>query len=1019
MTAPAPAQAPWLRLRDIGMTPGAVATVLLLSLCGQIGYFGFLLILKALMDAMRASQNIDTYLGLIGVFVVTTILGDIYLFHRSTMLRVAADRFSMRLRAEALQGSIRNAVRVDVASGVTVLQDISVVQRFVTGPDLVGALDLIGAVLALAALFYIDSGFGWITVCGILAVIALAFVMKAATARPSALASQKLNQASSELTAEFSHADTMRGLGQLAASVFRWHRRYEAALDASDASHTRKHAIHEIEHLVTGAFVLALMVHGVVLVFEGTGTMGLVLCAFFGGYKAIAPFSGFVKFSDSWRTGLQAWGRLRTVLRQDGAPPAQPTVADAQAGLVLENLGFWPEGRATPVLQDIGLRLPPGSITMVQGRNGAGKSTLLRLVLGLLKPTSGHVLLHGQDTYFCDRERFGARIGYIPQDIQLLDASVRENIGRGPDAGLDDVVAAARAAGIHEMIGRLPQGYRTPCSRLSASQQRLIALARALYGAPGLLVLDEPEANLDGNFRRLLLAAVERVRLTGGIVLVVTHEPNEWAEAAHHALQLSPAGAWSLLELQPLEPVAAQPVPGPQRLALAVPARRTIRQLLDASVPGPPVSKVMRTALLTLSLTLVPFIGWATMTRMEQAVLASGQLVPEGRRKTVNLLEAGILHRLLVQEGSVVQAGQPLLQLDITQAEAEARHYRAVYWGGLAKLARLSAEQAEQRQLAFPAELQAEAAADPAIAIFLQAEQALFAARWAAFDGQTSVQERTIAQLQEQVAGARAQREGAGRQLMAVREQIAGYSRLLTQGYASRFTVLNLQQQEAGFVATIGQANAQEAQLREGIIQAQRQLEGLRLTRLSEIANDLQATEATTAAALQQLRSAQDILTRREVLAPEAGKVTNIQAFTPGASIQAGQPILDLVPAEDRLIVELQVLPTDIDQVGLGQRARIKLTSFRQNAPPLLPGHVIAIAPDVNTTGAGQPVYLVRVAFDSGALGLMPQHSVAAGMPAEAFLLGESRTPLGYFWEPVRGSARRPISPPMPKTSAE
>ncbi|SDE32256.1 HlyD family type I secretion periplasmic adaptor subunit [Belnapia rosea] len=431
-----------------------------------------------------------------------------------------------------------------------------------------------------------------------------------------------------------------------------------------------------------------------------------------------------------------------------------------------------------------------------------------------------------------------------------------------------------------------------------------------------------------------------------------------------------------------------------------------LRQQVGIIPQRPGLGHMLRLTALSCVLMLVPFIGWATMTRMEQAVAAGGLLVPEGRRKTVNLLEPGILRQMLVQEGSVVQAGQPLLRLDVTQAEATAIQARAAYWSGRARLARLAAEQAEQRQFTLPPDLEAEAAANPASAIFLQAERAFFAARWANFDGQTGVQERAITQLQEQVAGARAQREGAGRQLMAVREQIAGYNQLLTQGYASRFTVLNLQQQEAGFVATIGQANAQEAQLREGIIQAQRQLEGLRLTRLSEIANDLQATEATTAAALQQLRSAQDILTRREVLAPEAGKVTNIQAFTPGASIQAGQPILDLVPLNDRLVVEGQISPDDLEQVSVGQRVNIRLTPYKMRSVPMQHGRIVTVGSDAITREGSPPYILVRAEIDSDSLAQVPEVQPVAGMPAELYILGSPRTPISLVLAPVRNFIR-------------
>lgn len=433
----------------------------------------------------------------------------------------------------------------------------------------------------------------------------------------------------------------------------------------------------------------------------------------------------------------------------------------------------------------------------------------------------------------------------------------------------------------------------------------------------------------------------------------------------------------------------------------------SLQRQLELSIKSPPVGRVVRTSLLTLGLTLVPFLGWATMTTVERAVIASGQLVPEGRRKTVNLAEAGILRRLLVQEGTVVQAGQPLLQLDVTQAETIANQARATFWGGRARAARLRAEQTESRQIGFPADLLAAAAADPAIRVFVTAETALFEARWGSYDSQASVAERAITQLQEQVAGARAQREGATQQVRTIREQIAGYNRLLTQGYASRFTVLNLQQSEAGFVATIGQTTAQEAQLREAIIQSQQQLAGLRLTRLSEVANDLQTTETAIATAAQQLRAAQDILNRREVLAPEAGKVTNIQAFTPGASIQAGQPILDLVPLRDRLVVEGQVMPVDIEQVEIGQRVNVRLTSYRMRSVPLLHGQVTVVGADVQTSPSGDKFFTMRAEFDASSLESNPEVTPMAGMPTEIYVLGEKRTPLAYLVGPLLNSARR------------
>ncbi len=198
-------------------------------------------------------------------------------------------------------------------------------------------------------------------------------------------------------------------------------------------------------------------------------------------------------------------------------------------------------------------------------------------------------------------------------------------------------------------------------------------------------------------------------------------------------------------------------------------------------------------------------------------------------------------------------------------------------------------------------------------------------------------------------------------------------------------------------------------QLREAIAQAQRQLSAIRLNRLSEVATHTQATEAQAAAAAGQLRAAEDVLARREVLAPEDGKVTNIRAFTPGASIAAGEPILDLVPAHDRFVAEAQIQPTDIEQVAVGQRVNVRLSSYRMRSLPLVPGRVIQVAAGAQASPVnGAPFYAARAELDLDALGpAAPGLALSAGMPVEVYVLGERRTPFDYFWAPLRNSARR------------
>ena len=430
---------------------------------------------------------------------------------------------------------------------------------------------------------------------------------------------------------------------------------------------------------------------------------------------------------------------------------------------------------------------------------------------------------------------------------------------------------------------------------------------------------------------------------------------------------------------------------------------------LEAQHPLPSVRRIFAIAALTLVIGMGGFAFWGFATPIDRAVVAQGALVAEGRRKSVTLLEPGILRELVVQEGSRVQAGQVLLRLDVTQAQATADQARATYWGGLSRIARLRAEQRDERSLTMPPEVLDAAAASPAITALMDSESQLFRARWEAYDGAIAVQQRQIAQLQEQIRSYPDQRRAAQTQLAAVRARLSGLNELLRSGAASRFRILELQETEARLVGEIASLNNQEAAARQAITQAELQMVTIRLNRHQEVANEMQLAQGTMAQSQQALRAALDVLQRREVTAPEEGIVTDIRRFTPGSSIAAGDPILDLVPKDDRLVAEVRVTPTDIEQVMVGQRANIRLTAYRQRSTPLIPGEVIYVSADRQTDPQGNAFYLARVALDPEALQATGGLTLTAGMPTEAFLLGERRMAAAYLIAPIRDSMRRAL----------
>jgi ATP-binding cassette subfamily C protein len=538
-----------MRLRDFGVTPFVVLVACLLTLGTQLSGVAFILVIFHLNDGFVETRNTATLAGMALVFLGLVVLGGVFNAFRGAMLGAIAERMGIRLRAEAMQAAVRNAVRTDPGEAVTVLQDINTVEAFLRSPAPLVVLDILGAMVPLAMLFYLDVVFGLIGVAGITAAVLMGILLYVATRRLVREARRRLAESSTDLTGQLAHPDLVRGLGMLPATMLRWQPRYDAALTSLEHVRRRVSAIGGLDDLVLTFYEIALKAFACYLIFIQAGNLGLLMAVTFFGFMVVAPFSAVARSWQGWAFTLQAWRRLQEATQAYGAPPVRARDASAPPGLLIESLRFQPAGRPQPIIGDLTVRLPPGTVMTVEGPNGVGKSTLLRLMLGLMPPTAGRVLLDGQDSYHCDRATFGARVGYLPQDVQLLEGTVLHNIGRGPGAPADAVVDAARAAGAHDMIGRLPGGYQTPSgttSGLSAGQRRLIGLARALYGRPDLLVLDEPEVGLDGQARMAMRVAVKAMREHGAVVVVVTHEPDTWRDTADLRLLLSAGGGWKV-----------------------------------------------------------------------------------------------------------------------------------------------------------------------------------------------------------------------------------------------------------------------------------------------------------------------------------------------------------------------------------------------------------------------------------------------------------------------------------------
>jgi len=456
-------------------------------------------------------------------------------------------------------------------------------------------------------------------------------------------------------------------------------------------------------------------------------------------------------------------------------------------------------------------------------------------------------------------------------------------------------------------------------------------------------------------------------------------------------------------------PVAERPAPPPPAPVAPPPARRPpidlpFDPILDAKAPR------TRWPIIVGLVFMVGFFGgfmlWATTAPLAEAAIAPGVIKVEGTRRTLAHLEGGIVREILVRDGTRVEAGQVVMRLDDIQANATLDALRAQRFGLLAQDARLSAEAANAREVAFPPALTTagHARADEVMA----GQRALFEARQASLMSQVMVLETRVAQQEAVIVGAQGQLAASRRQLDLIRQEEVMRRGLVNQGLARLPELLALQRAVAGLDGQIVDLNGQIARAQGAIAEAQRGIEQVRSQRQQEVSAELREVAARLAETEERLRAAEDVAVRREITAPEPGTIVNLRHFTIGAAIRAGDPVMDLVPVRDRLIAEVNVQPFDIDVVYPGLQAEIRLPAFKQRLVPYLHGRVTFVAADVTTDQATRATYFrAYIEIDEEQLARLPAVFLVPGMPVEAHVMIGQRSFWRYMTQPVRDSLHR------------
>jgi ATP-binding cassette, subfamily C, bacterial exporter for protease/lipase len=484
-------------------------------------------------DRVLASRNETTLLLITIMLVAAYIIMSALEFVRSFVLIRIASQLDMKLNQRVYTAAFEQNLKRAGGNAGQALQDLTTVRQFLSGNALFAFFDAPWFPIYLLIIFLIHPYLGIFALCGTFIHMALAVWNEKATKTPLAEANMMAVSASNLATNNLRNAEVIESMGMLPNFAKRWfglHTKFlrlqaEASEKAGIITATTKFVRVTLQSLILGFAAL--------LVLDGKITPGMmIVCSILMG-RVLNPVEQLIGVWRSWSTTKSAYGRLNDLLEANPQRVTGMSLPKPTGILSVEGVTAVPPGANKPALSNLSFTISPGDVLGVVGPSGAGKSTLARVIVGIWPSVAGKVRLDGADIFLWNKAELGPSVGYLPQDIELFGGTVSENIARFGEVDAEKVVQAAKRAGVHEMILYLPKGYDTPLgdggAGLSGGQKQRIGLARAMYGDPSFIVLDEPNSNLDAIGERALIAAVLDLRQSGKTIVMITHRASTLA----------------------------------------------------------------------------------------------------------------------------------------------------------------------------------------------------------------------------------------------------------------------------------------------------------------------------------------------------------------------------------------------------------------------------------------------------------------------------------------------------------
>jgi len=454
---------------------------------------------------------------------------------RSRLLVSTGVRLDDQLSTQVFNASFEAHLSQSGVSPSRAFGDLIQIRQFLTGNGIFAFFDAPWTPIYMAVLFFLHPWLGVLGIVFALVQASLAWFGHRHSLAPSEAATQAGSEAAQFLQGKLRNAEVLESMGMVHNLRTRWAARHQHHLDKSSAAQQLTHRITAWSKFIRYTQQSLSLGAGALLVIDGQLSPGGMIAANVLMTRALAPIDMIV---GSWRQfiGMRyAFARLEQMLidfpaRDNAFKRVAPT-----GEVTLQDVFATAPGRADPILKKVSFQVPAGTVTAVLGPSGSGKSTLARVLMGIWPDVSGQVLLDQLPVDGWNRVELGPHLGYLPQDIELFEGTIAENIARFGEVDPTQVIDAAQSAGLHDMILRFPKGYDTPIGEagnlLSGGQRQRIGLARAIYGSPQLVVLDEPNANLDDAGEAALFKTIQQLKTKGSTVFLITHRPGALAVA--------------------------------------------------------------------------------------------------------------------------------------------------------------------------------------------------------------------------------------------------------------------------------------------------------------------------------------------------------------------------------------------------------------------------------------------------------------------------------------------------------